>query len=113
MEHPPYSPELAPNDLWLFPEVKSALKGRFQVTEEIQRNVTMALKGIPLQEFQKCFSQQHRWVKYIAARGEYLKGDPSQLSINYRGMLAVKSFRELHSHTLYVHVYIDDTYMHA
>jgi hypothetical protein len=31
MEHPPYNPDLALNDLWLFPKVKSALKGkRFQ-----------------------------------------------------------------------------------
>jgi hypothetical protein len=26
MEHPPYSPDLALNDLWLFPKIKSALK---------------------------------------------------------------------------------------
>jgi hypothetical protein len=29
---------LVPNDFWLFPEIKSALKGRkFQDTEDIQR----------------------------------------------------------------------------
>jgi histone-lysine N-methyltransferase SETMAR len=28
MEHPPYSPDLAPNDFCLFPKIKSALKGR-------------------------------------------------------------------------------------
>jgi histone-lysine N-methyltransferase SETMAR len=27
MKHPPYFPDLAPNDFWLFPEIKSALKG--------------------------------------------------------------------------------------
>jgi len=26
MEHPPYSLNLAPNDFWLFPKIKSALK---------------------------------------------------------------------------------------
>jgi hypothetical protein len=26
LEHPPYSPDLAPNDFWLFPEIKYALK---------------------------------------------------------------------------------------
>jgi histone-lysine N-methyltransferase SETMAR len=37
MEHPPSSPDLAPNDLWLFTEIKSVLKGRiFQDTEDIQ-----------------------------------------------------------------------------
>jgi hypothetical protein len=38
MEHPSYSPSLAPNDLWLFPKLKSALKGRnFQEIEDIQK----------------------------------------------------------------------------
>jgi transposase len=52
MEHPPCSPDLAPNDFWLFPEIKSALKGRrFQVTERVEENVTTALKAVPQQEF--------------------------------------------------------------
>jgi hypothetical protein len=36
MQHPVSSPDLAPNDLWLFPKM-SALKGRFQGIEEIQK----------------------------------------------------------------------------
>jgi histone-lysine N-methyltransferase SETMAR len=28
MEHPPYSPDLVPNDFWLFPKVNSVLKER-------------------------------------------------------------------------------------
>jgi hypothetical protein len=28
LEHPPYSPELAPNDFFLFPKIKEILKGR-------------------------------------------------------------------------------------
>jgi hypothetical protein len=28
MEHPPYSPDLAPADFWLFPELQSVLKGK-------------------------------------------------------------------------------------
>jgi hypothetical protein len=28
MEHPPYSPDIALNDFWLFPKIKSATKGR-------------------------------------------------------------------------------------
>jgi hypothetical protein len=54
MEHPPCFSDLAPNDFWLFPKIKSALKGRFQDTEDIQKNVMMALKVIPHQEFH-CF----------------------------------------------------------
>jgi hypothetical protein len=38
MEHSPCSPGLAPNDFWLFPEIKYALKGRrFQDIGDIQK----------------------------------------------------------------------------
>jgi hypothetical protein len=80
---------LAANEFWFFPELKpsltspklkSASKGRrFQYIEDIKEHVTMALKVVPQQEFQKCFQQwQHHWAKYIAAQGEYFEGDPSQ-----------------------------------
>jgi len=35
--HPPYSPDLAPRNIFLFPKLKMKLKGRrFQTVEEIQ-----------------------------------------------------------------------------
>ena len=43
----PYSPDLAPCDFWLFPELKSHLKGkRFQTLNEIQENMTGLLMEI-------------------------------------------------------------------
>ena len=37
----PYSPDLAPCDVWLFPKLKSPLRGkRFQTVDEIQENTT-------------------------------------------------------------------------
>jgi hypothetical protein len=58
MEHPPHSPDLALNDFWLFPRIKSALKGqKFQDVEGIQKKVTMVLKTVPQQELQKCLLQ--------------------------------------------------------
>jgi hypothetical protein len=80
-EHSSYSPDFSPNDFWLFPKIKSALKGRkFQDIEDIQKNLTMALKAIPQQEFQNISNsdRQHRWATCIAAQREHFKGDPSQ-----------------------------------
>ena len=38
---PHYSPDLVPCDFWLFPKLKSPLKGkRFQTIDEIQENMT-------------------------------------------------------------------------
>jgi transposase len=39
--HPPYSPDLATADFFLFPKLKTTLKGhRFQTTYKIQENAT-------------------------------------------------------------------------
>jgi len=45
---PPYSPDLAPADFFLFPKLKSTLKGhRFQTVEEIEENSIRDLRAIP------------------------------------------------------------------
>jgi hypothetical protein len=56
LEHLPYSPDFAPNDLWLFTKIKSALnEHRFKVIEDTQKMLTKALQAIPRQKFQKHF----------------------------------------------------------
>ena len=60
MDHPPYSPDLAPCHFWLFPKLNNALKGqRFADLSDIQRNVKTLLRGIPGNDFQYCFQQWH------------------------------------------------------
>jgi hypothetical protein len=47
MEHPLCSPDLAPYDFWLFPEIKFALKEwRFQ-DNGIKKDVMTTLKAVP------------------------------------------------------------------
>jgi hypothetical protein len=79
MDHPPYSPDLAPCDFWLFPKLKNALKGqRFADIPDVQRNVTMLLRCIPENDFEDCFQLwHHHLMKRIASHGEYFKGDSS------------------------------------
>jgi len=49
--HPPYSPDLAPCDFFLFPRMKKGLKGkRFADMEEVKKKTMEALKGITLEE---------------------------------------------------------------
>jgi hypothetical protein len=46
MDEPPYSLDLTPSDFWLFPKIKSTLKGRgFQDVEDIHKNVRTAMKA--------------------------------------------------------------------
>jgi transposase len=45
---PRYSPDLAPADCFLFPKLKSTLKGRrFESTEETEENSLTELRAIP------------------------------------------------------------------
>jgi hypothetical protein len=54
--HPPYSPDLALCDFWLFPKLMTALKGhRFSDIADTQEHATAVLQSIPEEEFQKCF----------------------------------------------------------
>jgi histone-lysine N-methyltransferase SETMAR len=56
LEHPPYSPELAPSASFLFPKIKEILKGRhFDDTDDIRSNAMAALKVIRQNHFQNCF----------------------------------------------------------
>jgi transposase len=49
---PPYSPDQAASDYFLFRRMKRALKGkRFQSVEEVREKTTEALKAIILQDF--------------------------------------------------------------
>ena len=72
---PPYSPDLAPADFFLFPKLKSTLKGRrFQTKEEIKENSLQDLRAIPQNTFQ---NWKKRWERCINSRGEYFEGDKS------------------------------------
>jgi hypothetical protein len=77
LDHSPHSPDLAPCDSWLFPKLKTALKGhRFSDIVDIQGHATTILQSIPEEEFQKCFELcKHRLTKCIGAQGDYFKGD--------------------------------------
>jgi hypothetical protein len=58
---PPYSPNLAPGDFFLFPKLKSILKvRRFDTIEKVKENSLMDLKKIPKQVFEDCFE---KWKK--------------------------------------------------
>ena len=74
---PPYSPDLAPADFFLFPKLKSALKGRrFETFDEIQKSSTKELFAIPKEAFRKAFRSWHkRWERCVASEGNYFEGE--------------------------------------
>jgi len=77
LQQPPYSPDLAPCDFFLFPRLKKVMKGRrFEATEDIKRNSTKTPLDTQKQESAKCFQQwQKRWAKCVAAEGKYVEAN--------------------------------------
>jgi hypothetical protein len=54
----PYSPDLSPPVIFLFPKIKFTLKGRkFEDMEDIKRTVTKKLLALNANEIKKCFQQ--------------------------------------------------------
>jgi hypothetical protein len=58
MQHPPYSPNLAPDDFYPFRRLKSALKERrFCDATDIIKNEMEELKRLSMNGFQECFKR--------------------------------------------------------
>ena len=70
LEHPAYSPDLAPSDFFLFPKLKEILKVRhFDVIDDIRSYTTAALKAILQNHLQNCFEGwARRWHRCIASQ---------------------------------------------
>ena len=74
--HPPYSPDLALCDFFLFPKIKFQLKGRrFDSVEEIQRETQMVHF-----DFQGAFQAlQKHWERCIASQVGYFEEDSGKI----------------------------------
>lgn len=75
VKHPAYSPDLAPCDFWLFPTLKSELRGkRFDDVHDLPIVVRETIRKIPQDQFKSCFDKWiHRWEKCVSCSGEYFE----------------------------------------
>ncbi|VVC44527.1 Transposase, type 1 [Cinara cedri] len=91
LEHAPYSPDLAPCDFFLFPKIKSALKGtRFESMEAVKQKTAELLKALTKEDFQHCFDQWKKRIEKCMARGgDTLKNFFKGNSIKVRGLFAL------------------------
>ena len=76
LPHPPYSPDLAPCDYFLFPRLKKYLTGRkYKTRKDLGSAIFQCLKGIPRNDYENAFKN---WIKRlkmcIAHGGEYFEG---------------------------------------
>ena len=77
LPRPPYSPDLAPCDFYLFPKLKSKLKGHhFRTMENIQKNVTDELNTLTENDFRYCYDQwKMHWNHCVTSQRSYIEGD--------------------------------------
>ena len=71
VSHPPYSPDLAPCDIWLFLK----LRGCRYETIEINEAVTKITDTLTQEDFHGAFQTLLERYKCIAAGGDYFEGD--------------------------------------
>jgi hypothetical protein len=76
IDHPPYSPDLAPCDYWLFDFVKQRLNEQEEFKDEksLAKSVTKILQEIPHSEYIKTFDKYlERLKKCVEVKGEYFE----------------------------------------
>ena len=68
---------MAPGDIFLFPKLKTAMKGkRFATIEKIKEKSKQKVLAMPKSVFQKCFEDWKKlWPKCIISAGCYFEGD--------------------------------------
>ena len=73
----PYSPDLAPSDFFLFPRMKSPMRGRrFQDDDEVIAEVEHFLNTQSEDFYNQGLRQLiHRWEKCVALCGSYVEKD--------------------------------------
>ena len=75
LPHPPYSPDLAPCDFWLFPTLKERLAARkFYRMQDLPNAVFSELRNIPKEDYAVAID---KWIAQlrtcIKRRGEYFE----------------------------------------
>jgi histone-lysine N-methyltransferase SETMAR len=75
LAHPPYSPDLAPFDYWLFSRVKKHLRGkRFESEDDINHAVTASLRRPTTDEYRAAIDRlPHRCEKCVDSAGDYIE----------------------------------------
>ena len=76
--HPPYCPDLAPCDFWLFPKLRCC---RYETSEEMKEVVTKVIDMLTQEDFHGAFQKLLEWYKCIAAGGDYFEGNKSFMCV--------------------------------
>jgi histone-lysine N-methyltransferase SETMAR len=75
LEHPPYSPYLAPSDFSFFPKLKLFLAGQhFSLSQEVITAVEGYFANFTKNHYRDgIMALEHRWNKCISLKGYYVE----------------------------------------
>ena len=69
--HPPYTPDLAPHNFWLFPKLRGC---HYETIEEMKVVVTKVIDTLTPEDFDQAFQKLlERYNNCISAGGDYFK----------------------------------------
>ena len=91
--HPAYSPDLAPSDYFLFPNLKKDIRGRhFRSNEEVVAAVEVWVRDKDSGFFSsRLMALKHRWSKCIILEGNYIEKKRSISPRNKLGWFFIDS----------------------
>ena len=79
LPQPPYSPDLASCDFWLFTKLRAY---RYETIEEMKEAVEKVMDTLTQEDFHVAFQMLlERYNKCIAAGGDYSEGDKSFMCV--------------------------------
>ena len=70
--HPPYSPDLAPCNFWLFPKLRGY---RYETIEEVKEAVTKVFDTLTQEDFHGSFQKLLERHNCLLSGGYYFEGD--------------------------------------
>ena len=69
---PPYSPDLAPCDFWLFPKLRGCC---YKTVEEMEEAAMKVIDTLTQEDFHGAFQKLLEQYKCLAAGGDYFEED--------------------------------------
>ena len=103
--HPPYSPDLAPCDFWLFPKLRGY---RYKTIEEIKEAVTKVIDTLTQEDSHGAFQKLlELYNKCIASGGDYFEEYLSFMCVlSIKVPIRKKSGNLFNDPRIYIYIYI-------
>ena len=103
VHHPPYSPDLAPSDFWLFRKLRGC---RYETIEVMKEAVTKVIDMLTQKNFHGAFQKLLKRYKCIAAGGDYFEGGLEFHVCTINKSAHTKKVWKLILWSLYIYIYI-------